>query len=358
MSFNNKKYFALGTMSGTSFDGVDAAIVETDGNYSIKKIVSSFIGYDKKERDIYHNSILKNYAKITSIIDNKHKLVIKNILNKFGEKVDIIGLHGQTFFHNPNAKWTWQYINARYIAQCFKTNVISDFRIADVNKGGEGAPLVPLFHKNLLLKKKYDYPIGVLNLGGISNITIVRNHNDFLGFDTGPGNGPLDLLIYNRLNLKMDKNGEIAKEGKINYYIKEKTLDLLKNHIASISFDRKNIDKVCLTYMDSLETKNALATLIDIITQIITNKIKNFNLKTLIVTGGGRKNKTFILSLKNKLKTQVLVAENLGWDGDSLEAEAFGYLAVKSLLGKPYTFKNTTGVEKSSTGGILFYYTN
>ena len=345
-------------MSGTSFDGVDAAIIETDGEYFIKKIESSFIEYNKEERNIYYNSILKNYSKITSIVDHKHKLVIENILNKFGKKVDIIGLHGQTFFHNPNAKWTWQYINSKYIAQCFKTNVISDFRIADINKGGEGAPLVPLFHKNLLFKEKNDYPIGVLNLGGISNITIVKNQNDFLGFDTGPGNGPLDFLTYDRLKLKMDKNGKIAKEGKINNYIKTKTLDLLKNNITSISFDRKKMDKVCLTYMNSLDTKDGLATLIDIITEIIINKIKKFNLRTLIVTGGGRKNKTFLLNLQNKLQTKVLVAENFGWDGDSLEAEAFGYLAVKSLLGKPYTFKSTTGVIKNSTGGILFYYTN
>ena len=345
-------------MSGTSFDGVDAAIIETDGKHFIKKVESSFIEYDKKEREIYHDSILKNYSKITGIVDHKHKLVIENILNKFNKKVDIIGLHGQTFFHNPKAKWTWQYINSRYIAQYFKTNVISDFRIADVNKGGEGAPLVPLFHKNLLFKKKSDYPIGILNLGGISNITIVKNHNDFIGFDTGPGNGPLDLLIYNRLKFKMDKNGKIAKEGKINNHIKAQTLSLLKNYSTSISFDRKKMDKVCLTYVASLDTKDGLATLIDIITEVISNKIKKFNLKTLIVTGGGRKNKTFILNLENKLQTKVLVAETLGWDGDSLEAEAFGYLAVKSLLGKPYTFKSTTGVDKSSTGGILFYYNN
>ena len=180
----------------------------------------------------------------------------------------------------------------------------------------------------------------------------------FQGFDTGPGNGPLDFLIYNRLKAKMDINGEIAKEGKVNKYIKKITLDVLKKHIKSISFDRKKIDKACLTYMSSLETKHALATLIDIITEIISMKIKQYNLKTLIVTGGGRKNKTFIHSLANKLKIEVLVAENIGWDGDSLEAEAFGYLAVKSILGKPYTFKSTTGVSKNSTGGVLFYYNN
>ena len=112
--YKNKKYFyALGTMSGTSFDGVDAAIIKTDGQHYIKRIETSFVKYSNSEKDLYQNSILKNYKKITSVIDNKHKQVIKKIIKKFGKKVDIIGLHGQTFFHNPNSGWTWQYIDSK-----------------------------------------------------------------------------------------------------------------------------------------------------------------------------------------------------------------------------------------------------
>ena len=343
-------------MSGTSFDGVDAAIIKTDGQYFIKTIETSFIKYSKTDRYIYHNSILKNYKKITKIIDNKHIEIIKKILEKFGKKVDIIGLHGQTFFHSPNARWTWQYINSKKIMRYFKTSVVSDFRIADVNKGGEGAPLVPIFHKNLMIQKQFNLPVGILNLGGVSNITIIKNKNHFLGFDTGPGNGPLDLLVYKRLKILMDKNGSIAASGKINKEIKEHTLVLLRKNINSMSFDRKKLDMICLTYMDSLEISDALATLVDLITEIIYLKIKKYNLNKIIVTGGGRKNKVFINSLQNKLATEVLVAENIDIDGDSLEAEAFGYLAVRSVLGKPYTFKNTTGVSKNTKGGVLYYY--
>ena len=296
-------------MSGTSFDGVDAAIIKTDGQHYIKRIETSFIKYSKSEKALYQTSILKNYKKITEVIDNKHKEVIKKILKKFGAKVDIIGLHGQTFFHNPNSGWSWQYINSKKIMRYFKTNVVSDFRVADINKGGEGAPLVPIFHKNLILQKNFDLPVGVLNIGGVSNITIIKNKNDFLGFDTGPGNGPLDLLVYNRLNMSMDKNGSIANKGRINNKIKEKTVDLLRKNFQTISFDRNSLDNVCLTYMASLDIKDALATLVAIITEIIY-----------------------------------------------LKAEAFGYLAVRSILGKTYTFKNTTGVSKSSSGGILYYY--
>ena len=343
-------------MSGTSFDGVDAAIIKTDGKNFIKRIKSSFIKYSNSERTLYQDSVLKNYRKITNIIDNRHRQVIEKILNKFGKKVDIIGLHGQTLFHKPNFKWTWQYINSKKIMRYFKTNVVSDFRVADINKGGEGAPLVPIFHKNLILQKNLDLPVGVLNIGGVSNITIIKSKNDFLGFDTGPGNGPLDLLIYNRLKISMDKNGSIANKGRINNQIKEKTLDLFKKYFQTISFDRNSLDKLFLTYMGSLDTKDALATLIEIITEIIYIKVKEYNLKKIIVTGGGRKNLVFIKSLKSKFAAKILVAENIDLDGDSLEAEAFAYLAVRSILGKSYTFKNTTGVSKSSSGGVLFYY--
>ncbi len=343
-------------MSGTLFDGVDAAIIKTDGKNFIKRIKSSFIKYSNSERTLYQNSILKNYKKITNIIDNRHRQVIEKILNKFGKKVDIIGLHGQTLFHKPNFKWTWQYINSKKIMNHFKTNVVSDFRISDINKGGEGAPLVPIYHKNLILQKNFDLPIGVLNLGGVSNITIIKNKEDFLGFDTGPGNGPLDLLVFKILKISMDKNGRIANEGKINKQIKEKTLDLFRKNIKSMSYDRNNLDNICLTYMGTLDIKDALATLVDVITEIIYLKVKKYNLKKIIVIGAGRKNRVLIKSLQNKFGFEVLVAENIDLDGDSLEAEAFAYLAVRSILGKPYTFKNTTGISKSSSGGVLFYY--
>jgi len=343
-------------MSGTSFDGVDAAIIKTDGEHYIKRIETSFIKYSNREKDLYQNSILKNYKKITRLIDNKHKLVIEKIIKKFDKKVDIIGLHGQTFFHYPNSRWTWQYINSKMIMQYFKTNIVSDFRVADINKGGEGAPLVPIFHKNLILQKNFDLPVGVLNIGGVSNITIIKSKNDFLGFDTGPGNGPLDLLIYDRLKIAMDKNSSIANKGHINNKIKNKTLDLFRKKFQTISFDRNSLDKVCLTYMTSLDIKDALATLIAIITEIIYIKVKEYNLKNIIITGGGRKNHVLVKSLQSKFAAKILVAEEIDLDGDSLEAEAFAYLAVRSILGKPITFKNTTGINKSSSGGVLFNY--
>ena len=147
-----------------------------------------------------------------------------------------------------------------------------------------------------------------------------------------------------------------SNAGQINNKIKKKTIDLFRKNFKTLSFDRKSLDKVCLTFMHSLDIKDALATLIAIITEIIYIKVKKYNLKKIIVTGGGRKNYALVKNLQSKFAAKILVAEDINLDGDSLEAEAFAYLAVRSLLGKSFSFKNTTGVSKNSSGGILFYY--
>ena len=142
-------------MSGTSFDGVDAALIRTDGNNFIEYINSEFIPYKKKERELFNASIFKNYYKLINLINNTHLKVIKSLLiknKKKYKKIDIIGLHGQTFFHKPEEKWSWQYINTKIFLNTFKTNIISDFRLNDINYGGEGAPLVPIYHSKLAKK--------------------------------------------------------------------------------------------------------------------------------------------------------------------------------------------------------------
>ncbi len=341
-------------MSGTSFDGVDAALIKTDGYNYIKYLKSSFVEYTNNEKGLYFDSILKNYKKVTDIINRKHIKVIKKLLEGISVKIDVIGLHGQTFFHKPRESWTWQYVNSRLISGEFKTNVISDFRIADVNFGGEGAPLVPIFHKLLSIQNNLSYPAAILNIGGISNITIIQDKFDIKGFDIGPGNGPLDLVVKNRLNLNMDKDGDIAINGKINKKIKEKILYSFNTKFNENSFDRNLLDTMCLSFLNKLNTQDALATLIDFISELILIKTKKYRLKNIIIAGGGRKNKTLINSIRHKLKNNILIAEDIGLDGDSLEAQAFAYLAVRSLYGLPFAFKSTTGVKKLISGGVLY----
>jgi len=340
-------------MSGTSFDGVDAALIKTNGRSFIDLIDTSYVEYSALEKSLYSNSIIKNYNKITDIINNKHILAIKKLLNNNSNEVDVIGLHGQTFFHQPKKNWTWQYINAELIAKYFKVKVISDFRLKDVNAGGEGAPLVPIFHKKLILNSKLELPAAILNIGGISNITVVTLNKKLVGFDIGPGNGPLDKLIERKLKLSMDKDGSLARSGLINKKIKEKTFKLLNKEMNSKSFDRAELDGYCLKYLNSLSTADGLATLVDLISDFIEIKIKKYSIKNLIITGGGRKNKTLVNAIQNKIENKLFIAENLKLDGDSIEAQAFAYLAIRSLKGMPYTYINTTGVKKSCSGGVL-----
>ncbi len=341
-------------MSGTSFDGVDAALIKTDGYNYIKYIKSSFVEYTNTEKDLYFDSVVKNYKKVTDIINCKHIIAIRKLLEGFSKKIHVIGLHGQTFFHKPREAWTWQYINSRLISSKFKTNVISDFRIADVNFGGEGAPLVPVFHKLLSIQNNLSYPAAILNIGGVSNITVIKDKYDIIGFDIGPGNGPLDLIVKTRLSLNMDKGGDIAINGRVNKKIKEKILHSFKKNFDTNSFDRNLLDSMCFSFLNKLNTQDALATLIDFISELILVKTKKYSLKVIIIAGGGRKNKTLVNAIRSKLKNNILIAEDVGWDGDSLEAQAFAYLAVKSLYGLPFTFNSTTGVKKLISGGVLY----
>ena len=259
-------------MSGTSFDGVDAALIKTDGRNSIELIDTSYVEYSPLEKSLYNSSIIKNYKKITDIINDKHISAIKTLLTNNSYEIDIIGLHGQTFFHKPNKGWTWQYINSELITKYFKVKVISDFRLKDINAGGEGAPLVPIFHKKLILNSKLELPAAILNIGGISNITIVNVNKELIGFDIGPGNGPLDKLMEKKLNISMDKDGKLAKSGSINKYIKEKTFNFLNKKMNSNSFDRAELDDYCLKYLTNLSVSDGLATLVDLIADFIKKK--------------------------------------------------------------------------------------
>ena len=235
-------------MSGTSFDGVDAALIKTDGKDHIEYLNSEFLPFSKKEKTLYKVSILKNYNFLTKAIDKKHIEVIKKLLTKTNIKnshIDLIGLHGQTLFHKPEQKWSWQYINAKKITREFRTNIISDFRLNDINNGGEGAPLVPIYHSKIIKKFIKRSPIAILNVGGVSNVTIVKSDGSFLGFDIGPGNGPLDTIVSNKTNLDYDADGKISKKGKVHHDVSTKIILEIEKLVSKRSYDRRVLDQIC-----------------------------------------------------------------------------------------------------------------
>ena len=346
-------------MSGTSFDGVDAAIIKTDGKSCIDFIGSAFVPYSRKEKLLFESSLIDNYANITDFINNTHIKAIKTLLKKTEIKlknIDLIGLHGQTFIHKPEEKWSWQYINTDKFIKEFKTNIVSDFRLNDLNKGGEGAPLVPIYHANIAKKFSKGLPIAIINIGGVCNATIIKSDKSFLGFDIGPGNGPIDKIVSAKLNLNFDNEGKLSKKGKINNSIRKKIITEIKSLPSKRSYDRKVLDDICVNKTKNMKTNDALATINKSIADLIFIKVSCHNPSKIILVGGGRKNLTLKSYLNDQFKGIVVSAEDIGWDGDSIEAQAFAYLAVRSLLGLDITFPSTTGVASSISGGVLHSY--
>lgn len=343
-------------MSGTSFDGVDVALIKTDGYDYAEEVCSAFIEYTKEEKNLYHFSLFQNLNKLKEIIDQKHIQCIEKLLKEINfdsKNIDVIGVHGQTFAHNPEERWSWQYINVNKIVQKFQIKVVSELRLKDINFGGEGAPLVPIYHNLLCKRARVKLPIVVLNIGGVTNATIINKNNSFIGFDIGPGNGPLDSIVFEKLKINMDVDGNIASKGKASKVIASEIINNFYNSIKTNSFDRNKLDKLCLEGVRKLNCNDALATITLVICNIILSKIKPYNPKKIILVGGGRKNIFLVKSLIQMFMCPVILAEDIGWDGDSLEAQAFAYLAVRSLLGLYITNKETTGVFKPLSGGVL-----
>ncbi|PPR26920.1 MAG: Anhydro-N-acetylmuramic acid kinase [Alphaproteobacteria bacterium MarineAlpha9_Bin4] len=343
-------------MSGTSFDGVDVAMIKTDGEDYIKFIDSAFIPYTKKEKFSFQSSLINNYLHIINFINKKHLKAIKLLLKKTkikSNEVDLIGLHGQTIFHKPQEKWSWQYIDAEKFLKTFKTKIVSDFRLNDINRGGEGAPLVPIYHVNIAKKISKKFPVAILNIGGVSNVTIIKSHKSFIGFDVGPGNGPIDKIVFNKFNLNYDKDGKIASRGDIDSNICNSIISEINKLTPKKSYERKVLDDICIRKTENMDTTDALATITKSVADLIYMKISNYNPSKIILVGGGRKNFTLKSFLNDKFNGNIVSAEDVGWDGDSIEAQAFAYLAVRSLLGLNITFPWTTGVPNSISGGVL-----
>ena len=369
-----KIYTALGLMSGTSGDGVDASIISTDGADQYSEIINEYFKYDEK---IYKNlhylrgkilkleDLKKNENEINSLereITLFHAKVVNEMSGSKKTKVDLIGFHGQTIYHNSSEKFSKQIGDGNLLSQLTKNNVIYNFRQKDIDNGGEGAPLTPVFHKAIVKKKKIKLPVCILNIGGITNVTAISDHKDnfFLSKDLGPGNCLIDEWIRNHTKNKFDNNGETAKKGKINELILNQALDDFINRPNKdiLSFDTKDFS---LGFVRGLSLEDGAATLTDYTGEIIEtellNLLSNFRDKfwKILICGGGRKNITLIERIKNKVLKNLSIQpiDDYGIDGDYVESQAFAYLAVRSYLGLPISFPETTGCKGPTTGGVL-----
>ena len=369
----SEQYTSLGLMSGTSGDGVDASIIQSNGETEYEVIKDKYYEYDsgiyqdihKLKEKIQTSNDLKTLAKDLNDLERKitlfHAKVVEDI--KSDKLIDIVGFHGQTIYHNSQEKISNQLGDGKLLSQLVKKNVIFNFRQNDIQNGGEGAPLTPIFHQLITTKHKIDLPVCVLNIGGISNITIIDEPTGTYGFtsrDIGPGNCLIDSWVRKNSKYKYDKDGIIASSGKRNDIIFEQAQELFANrpNQNKLSFDTNDFD---VSFARGLSLEDGATTLTDFTARVIGTALFSLlsnvsnKLCKVLVCGGGRKNNFLIEKIKkNTLKNIVIQPiDDYGIEGDFVEAQAFAFLAIRSLLKLPISFPGTTGCKKPSTGGEL-----
>ena len=385
-------YTALGLMSGTSMDGVDASIIQTDGKSKYKAILDKYFKYPE---NIYNDLTtlrdkiktledLKKYQKKIKSVEKDitifHAESVEKILKKTRLNVDFIGFHGQTIFHNSELKISKQLGDGKLLSKLTKKKVIYNFRQNDLKNNGQGAPLTPVFHQLLNKKLKNQLKteaICFVNIGGIINITNFSKHGILLARDIGPGMCLIDKLIRDNLNQRYDEGGMIAKSGKVN---KNKLIRLQKkledsgarmfNDWITLHDNKPNegwffrsldIKEFDLSIIKKLILKDAVATLTEFTSSIIAKLCTaGCSVTTLILCGGGRKNKFLVQRIKKINKNlkvphiiKIKLIDEYGYDGDFIESQAFGYLAIRSYLGLPISYPETTGCIKPCTGGVI-----
>ncbi len=360
----DKNIIALGLMSGTSLDGIDASLIRSDGEKSIDIIGNLYLKYDPElKNDLFQfiekiNSIhdlkinFEKYRELERKITMKHSELTSQIFEKFNMKANVIGLHGQTILHKPIEKYSIQMGDANLLSKLFNLDVIYNFRKNDIEKGGEGAPLTPIYHHNIKKKLNLKNNILFLNLGGIANYTFSKD-NYFCAKDVGPGNCLMDAYIKKTQNIEFDENGNLAALGKIDKSLINNVLDhYFYNPLKKNSLDIKDFD---INFVKGLTTEDALANLNYFSAKLISENIKkdlqdNYD---IILCGGGRKNKTLVSNLKKFLNKEFFNIDNFKIDGDFIESQAFAYLSIRSLYKMDISFPKTTNVKNSITGGEL-----
>ncbi len=358
-----KNLSALGFMSGTSGDGVDASVIDSNGENIINIKYNRFDPYpislskkihNLKERISKKQDLLKYSLKVEELereITDFHV----DIATKINKEIDydLIGFHGHTIYHNSDEKISKQIGLGDELSKKTKKTVVYDFRQNDLKNGGEGAPLSPIFHlaliKSLFNKNRVKIPISILNIGGIANITEIDKEFKILSRDIGPGNCLIDMWIRKNSDKFYDENGNIAEKGITDKFIFDQYLD---NYYYSKISSKRSLDTndFDISFAKGLSLENGTTTMTDLTSELLSKKIGN---NDIFVCGGGRKNKSLMSKLKNKIKNKLLLIDDLNIDGDYIESQAFAFLSIRSYLGLPISFPSTTNCKKPSLGGVI-----
>jgi anhydro-N-acetylmuramic acid kinase len=360
---------AIGLMSGTSLDGVDVALIETDGRQVRAFGPSGYRPYSEPERGLLRQALAEAVhlsqredrpgilAEAERVVTAAHAEAVASFTAQnhiARENVDIVGFHGQTVLHRPAERLTVQIGDALALARAIHIPVMHDFRAADVAAGGQGAPFVPVYHRALAQALGRDGPIAVVNIGGVSNITYIDGADGLIACDTGPGNALLDDFMFRSTGQPFDCEGRLAAEGHVDDAWVARGL---QHPFFALpppkSLDRNDFAALVLRNMpaaDGAATLTAFtAAAIASIAPLLPTSPKSW-----IVTGGGARNLTMLRMLRKKLApATVEAADALGWSADAMEAQAFGFLAARGLKGLPLSYPATTGVPIPMTGGIV-----
>ena len=359
---------ALGLMSGTSLDGVDVAMIETDGKRVKAFGPSSYRPYTDGERRLLLQALTEAVhlearearpgilLEAERVVTSAHAEAVASFKaqNRIAsEDIDIVGFHGQTVLHRPADKMTVQIGDAAALARAIHIPVMHDFRAADVAAGGQGAPLVPVYHRALAQSLEREGPTVVLNIGGVSNITYIDG-DTLIACDTGPGNALIDDFMQRSIGQRFDTDGKLAAQGTVDERWIAQSLSLPFFTLPPPkSLDRNDFGKLILT--DS-SPANGAATLTAFTAAAIAKIVPLLPQapKSWVVAGGGARNLTMMRMLRERLAPAIVQSgDALGWSTDSIEAQAFGFLAARGLKGLPLSYPATTGVPIPMTGGIV-----
>ncbi len=353
-----KTVWAIGLMSGTSLDGVDAALLRTDGERIDACGPALTVPYLPAFQDQLR-ALIAGQADADALartLTEYHVEAVDRLWIEGGvprEEVAWIGFHGQTVLHAPHRGITWQIGDPAFLAAQTGISVVCDFRRNDVAHGGQGAPLVPVFHR--ALAGALERPVVIVNIGGVANLTYVAPDGALLAFDTGPGNALLNDWVYQHLGHSCDADGALARVGTASM---DRVRTYLEHPFFQVkppkSLDRNAFDAAALR---GLDVADGAATLTRFTAAAIHAGLAWLPCapERVLVSGGGRHNPAMMAALEDVLPCPVAAVETWGWNGDALEAQAFAYLAVRSAHGLPLTFPGTTGVAAPTGGGVLYY---
>ena len=341
----------IGLMSGTSMDGVDAALLETDGEDAVRPRGFIFLPYEDREKETIRSALgagdREAVRAAETVVTEAHIRAVRHLLAGTGARdARAIGFHGHTLDHRPEDRFTLQVGDAARLARETGLPVVADFRSADVAAGGQGAPLAPVYHRARLAGEQG--PIAVLNIGGVANVTWIGRDGGMLAFDTGPGNALLDDWCRRHTGLPMDRDGRLAARGRVDNGILERLLD--DPYFATPP--PKSLDRLSFSSapLEPLPPADGAATLTAFTAAAVVRAPLPEPPRRWIVSGGGRRNPVLMAALPGPAEP----AEALGWNGDALEAEAFAYLAARRLKNLPASFPGTTGCPAPMAAGRLF----